>query len=125
MQILPIQAIPNQEFTVTLDSNLWDITLQATNGIMAATLVLNGTTIVQGAACVAGQPLIASHYLENGNFIFITQSEQIPYYTQFNITQSLWYYSQAELAIFRAGNILLNPLGAAPLRFKPQGYTSA
>ena len=95
--IVTIQAIPNQSFTVYLDGNNWNFTIQATNGVMSVTVLLNNTLIISGARVVAGTPILPYLYLENGNFIFLTQNGDLPDYTQFNITQFLYYYSIAEL----------------------------
>jgi hypothetical protein len=131
MQQIPIQQLPNQSFTVLLDGNQWDVTLKTVGDATAVSLILNGTDVLQGARCVAGSFLIPSRYEEAGNFFFVTQSRQLPYYTQFNVTQSLIYASAAELAALRAPKPLpitaadFNPLAALPLRFAPQGYVRA
>lgn len=125
MQIIPLQNAPKFDFQIELDNNLWDISIITTNGVMSATLILNGTLVIQNVRCVAGTPLLPYKYQENGNFIFITQNQQYPNYVNFSQTQFLWYYSQSELSLFRSGSILFNPLGGAPLRYKPVGYMEA
>lgn len=129
---LPISALPNQEFQVVLDQNSWDISIKATNGIMAVSLTLNNNIVIQGARAVAGALIIQSQYLESGNFFFITQNYELPDYTQFGITQSLIYVSAQELAAYRATPsspiitaAYFNPIASLPLRFAPQNYTIA
>jgi hypothetical protein len=129
-QQIAIGALPNQEFTIVLDNNQWDLTLKSTLGIIAASLTLNGNIVIQGTRCVANQLIIPSIYQESGNFLFLTQNFQLPNYTQFGITQFLVYVSAQELATFRqpitppitAADF--NPAGGLPLRFAPQGYTT-
>jgi len=130
-QSIPLQAVPNQNFTINVGGNLFDITLQSTNGVMSVSMTINGVDTLDGIRCVAYAPLIPSKYQEAGNFLFITSNNQIPDYTQFNITQSLIYFTPAELTAFRLPPTLpitdafFNPNGALPLRFAPQGYVLA
>src|SRR4051794_30082585 len=98
---IPISAVPNQRFTVVLDGNSWDVTLRQTNGVMSASLALNGTPVIENVRAVAGMRLIPSRYEEAGNFVFVTADFQMPDYVLFNVSQSLLYASAAELAAVR------------------------
>lgn len=128
---IPVQQLPNQSFTVLLDSNQWDVTLKTVEDTTVASLTLNGADVLDSARCVAGSFLIPSEYEEAGNFFFVTQSEQLPYYTQFNVTQSLVYITAAELTALRAPKAPpvtaadFNPLAALPPRFAPRNYVPA
>lgn len=130
-QSVPIQAIPNQSFSVTLDGNLFDIAIRETNGIMSVSMSINGVDTLDNMRAVAGSPVIPYRYQEAGNFMFLTANYDLPDYTQFNTTQSLVYFTAAELDIFRVPPTLpiketdFNPIGELPLRFSPQGYVSA
>lgn len=135
-QVIPLQAVPNQSLTVTLDGNLWAIGIRTCEGITSVSLTLNGVDIIDNLLAAACAPIIPAPYQENGNFAFLTANNQLPYYTQFNSTQSLFYFSQAELAAFRVKPVAttkrvptvtaasFNPKGQLPLRFVPQGYVS-
>lgn len=129
MKNIPIQAIPNQSFSIILDSNTWNIVLKTVEDITVVSLNLNGVDVVDSARAVAGSFVIPSKYEESGNFIFVTGSNQLPYYTEFGVTQALIYASADELANIRTPIVNpitaadFNPLGALPLRFSPQGYT--
>ena len=128
MQQVPLQPVPNQSFSVLLDANQWAVVLKTVGAATVASLTLNGTDVLDSAHCAAGAFLIPSEYEEAGNFFFVTQSQQLPYYTQFGVTQSLIYISAGELAALRTPKPLpltaadFNPLAALPLRFAPQGY---
>ncbi len=98
---ISLQAIPNQTFSLTLDDHIYDITLKEANGIMAAFISRDNVRIVSGMRVVCGYPLIPYEYLESGNFIFLTADNDLPYYTQFGITQSLIYFSREELEVIR------------------------
>lgn len=134
MQSIPIQAIPSQTFNyVDSLSNSWNIGIRSIGMQMAFTFSLNGTTLIQNISAVAGYRIIPYDYLETGNFVLITQSYQVPDYTQFGTTQSLIFLTQAEIDAFRSSirnlsRITTNsfdPNGALPLRFAPQGYVVA
>lgn len=129
MMQIPLQALPNQEFSLILDGNSWDISLKTTDGITSASLTLNGVDILDGAPVVAGAWIIQAAYQNSGNFFFVTHNFQLPAYTQFGVSQSLIYASQAEINALdapapppiKASNF--NPIAALPLRFAPIGYT--
>ena len=126
---IPIASVPNQVFTVVLDGNNWDISIRLSDGVMAVSLSLNGTPVIENLRAVATMRLIPSRYEEAGNFIFLTANGQLPDYALFGTTQSLLYVSAAELAAIRAPTPVritkayFNPLAALPLRFAPQDYS--
>lgn len=125
--LVPIQAIPNQEFTITINGVTYDITLKTVEDFTAASLTINGVDTIDGSRTPAGAPLLPYKYEENGNFMFTnSNSFRMPFYTNFNVTQVLLYFSPAELAAARAlPPPVFNPIGALPLRYKPQGYVAA
>jgi hypothetical protein len=110
---IPLQAIPNQTLTVTLDQLYYTIYINSTNrfndspvslGCMAITIIRAGVVIVTGQRIVCNYPLISYLYLESGNFALLTLNDALPDYTQFGITQSLIYISQADLTTLRASS---------------------
>lgn len=128
MMQVPIQALPNQQFFIKLGNDFYSMSLRTTNGVMSVSIARNNVLIVENARCVAGFQLISSRYEENGNFTFVTANNQLPDYRKFNITQSLLFFTADELAFLRQpapvpiASTCFNPLGALPLRYKPQGY---
>lgn len=102
MQRISLAAVPNQSFSVVLDSNAWDLTIKTAGNIMTATISFNNILLVSNARIVAGYPLLNYTSLENGNFIITTLNGVYPFYTQFGISQFLLYASQAEIDAFRA-----------------------
>lgn len=100
---IEIAPIPNQSFSIRLEDNQYDITIRESVGCMCATVVRNNITILSNIRLVAGTPLIPFSYLESGNFVLDTQDELLPDYTLFGVTQFLYYFTQAEVASFRAG----------------------
>lgn len=140
---IPIQQLASQDFSITLDGNLYQISIKTCNGITTVSLEQNGTDIVDNAIAPSAGPIIPAQYLEAGNFAFLTANQQLPNYEQFGVTQSLVYFTEDELAAFRVPPnsyvaplspanpqtptvtaSFFNPIAALPLRFAPQGYTS-
>jgi hypothetical protein len=124
-QSIALQAIPNQSFSFNASNTTFGIILKAAAGCMAASITINGTDVIDNARCVAWRGIIPARYQENGNFMFMTQNLQLPWYSQFGTTQTLIYLSPTELTSIRGGNLLFSPFGALPLRFSPQNYVEA
>ena len=125
---VPIQAIPNQSFTIPLDGNTFVITIKTTNGITAVSMTINEVDTIDNLIAAAGTLIIPAQYQEAGNFMFLTANYDLPIYTQFNVTQTLVYFTAAELTTFRTPvsppitAAYFNPIANLPLRFSPQGY---
>lgn len=103
---VPITNIPNQSLSFSADNNLYDIRIHATGDndepgteVMTFDISINGVVIITGIRAVAGFPIIPSVYLQNGNFIVLTENDDYPDWNQFGISQQLIYTSEAELAI--------------------------
>ncbi len=131
MQTVPIQAIPQQTFTyIDPSNNTWSIGIRNVAMQMAFTFSLNGKLLIQNICAVAGYRIIPYDYLENGNFVLITQNFQLPDYTQFGTTQTLVFLSEADILAFRSPirslaqvfKSTFDPNGGLPLRFAPTGY---
>lgn len=89
----------SQSFTCVLGGKRYDITIRDIGGdIMAATIVRDGVTLIEGQRVVAGTPLLPYTHLEDGNFMLLTQGGQYPYYTEFGVTQFLLYLTPEEIA---------------------------
>jgi hypothetical protein len=98
MQTVPLEPIPNQRLGIRLGGDRYDITLKEVGGVMSVTILRGDVTLVQGLRCVAGTPLIPYSYLAtSGNFIFVTENEELPDWRLFGSTQTLVYASSAEL----------------------------
>ena len=128
---IPIQAVPNQSFSIVLDTNRWDIAIKTTNDAVSVSLTLNNVEVIRNLRAVAGMRIIPSRYEEAGNFAIITNNGAVPDYLEFGISQYLVYLSDAELEVIRTPDVPpitaadFSPLAALPLRFSPQGYVLA
>lgn len=118
MEIIPIDAIPNQSFSIVLDNNNYQISLKLTKNVISCTIVRNGETIIQNQRCVSGTPLIPYKYIEDGNFAFITQNQELPNYEEFGVTQFLAYFTQDDIDDSRdSDELIFNPIANKPLRY--------
>jgi len=97
MIAIPLAAIPNQSFTITLDGVRYGITIKEALGIMVSSIERDGVSITRAQKCAAGTPLLPYNHQMDGNFIFVTVNGEDPFYTEFSSTQSLVYLSQAEI----------------------------
>ncbi len=99
---IPLAAIPNQSLSIRLNTRRYEITLLASAGIMAATIVRDGALLVQGVRCSPSMPLLPSYKEDNsGNFVFETEGGDYPDYTKFDSTHTLLYVSDMELKDIR------------------------
>lgn len=98
MRLVPLQAIPNQRLTLTLDGNRWDLTIKQARTSMIADVTLNDTPVMQGVRFCVGTPLIPYRYLQGaGNFLLLVDNEQLPDWRQFGASQVLVYVSPGEV----------------------------
>lgn len=100
MRTFPLSAIPNQKFSAQLEGNRYEITLKETRGVMSVSIIRNDIIIVEGLRVVAGTPLLPYEYQETGNFMIITENEDLPDWTKFGAGQSLVYLTIAEIGAF-------------------------
>lgn len=98
-----LKPIPNQSLSIPLGNQLYDIILKSTNGVMSASIARGNVVILSNVRLVAGTLIIPYRYLEDGNFFMETANGDLPDYTQFGITQRLYYITAAELGAIRAG----------------------
>ena len=101
MQLIPVQPLPNQSFSTTLGSDLYDLKFITCVNITACTILRNKQLIVLNSRVVPNMPIIPYKYLEAGNFMMLVRSGQYPIYSEFGVTQFLIYASADELASIR------------------------
>lgn len=99
MQVINIDAVPNQSFSVTVDGNRWDFVIKEAVTSMIADISLNDERILSGQILVTGEPFIPYRFLQgSGNFLILTESDQLPDWRRFGVDQILTYASAAEIA---------------------------
>ncbi|UUM20925.1 hypothetical protein [Mycoavidus sp. SF9855] len=102
MMQIPLIATANQSLSIRLEDRRYEITIQATAGVMAATITRDETLLVQSLRCHPRAMLLPSYKEDDsGNFIFDTENGEYPDYTKFESTHALLYVSHAELETSR------------------------
>lgn len=117
MQIIPLQSIPNQSFSVQLDNINFDLRLHDCGNIMAVDIIVNNVPLLSGIRAVNGFPIIPTRYLEApvGNFMFanaLDNDDEYPYWDRFGTDQILVYASPQELAGFNFKDYIQGILSA-------------
>lgn len=103
MLLIPLQAVPRQELTVTIDQNRWLIRVVQAGEMMLCDFTLNEVVQIQGVRGVPAQRLLPYQYLQQragGNFAFTTgdMNQRIPWFEDFGVTCFLIYATSEELA---------------------------
>jgi hypothetical protein len=98
MRDIPLSRVPNQQLNVTLDGQRWSLTVKVGQHTMFADIRRNDEVVLLGQRLVAGTPFLPYAYLAgDGNFWFLTENEELPWWERFGIDQVLVYVSPGEL----------------------------
>ena len=97
MKEIPLKQFPRQSLSVVLENSLYELSLKECNGIMAATVIRDGETIVNNRRVCAGTPIIPSRYLSDGNFFILTNGDDLPYYTGFESSNTFVFLTNEEM----------------------------
>lgn len=98
MQTISLEQTANQSFSLLLDGNRWDFVIKQVVTSMIADISLNDELILSGQILVAGTPIIPYEYLQgSGNFLVLTENDQLPNWTMFGVDQFMVYASAAEI----------------------------
>ena len=97
MKEIPLKVFARQSLSVMLEQSLYEISLKECNGIMAATIIRDGVTVISNRRVCAGMTIIPEGYLEEGNFVILTEDDEIPYYTGFESSNVLVYLTIDEV----------------------------
>lgn len=103
MDLIELARVPNQSFSVTLEGVRWDITIKQAREVMIVDISRDSIEILRGQRIVAGTPIIPYRYLqEDGNFLLLTDGDELPNWERFEVDQQLIYASAAEIAAIPA-----------------------
>lgn len=106
MQTLDLANVSSQSFSTTLDNDRYVIGIYQTAGCMSCDINRNEVDLVTGYRITSGAFMIPfSSQGTSGNFILVTQNDDLPDYTQFNTTQILTYLTAAEMAAAVGGTV--------------------
>jgi hypothetical protein len=102
MELITLNPIPSQAFTVSLGGNNYAIKIYSIDGHTAYDLSVNDKVIVTGFKMVNDIPLMPYDYQEvNGNILLSLPEAEIPDYSRFGISQFLYYLNAEETAAYR------------------------
>ncbi len=99
VKIIPIQAIPNQQFQVVLDGQNCVIHLYQKGKFMYFDLTCNGTKIRDGAICLSSVDLVQYPTPYFSGVLFFTDNtdhDQPPYYAELGKRYFLCFDDGAE-----------------------------
>lgn len=103
MRIIELAATPNQSFSVTLEGNRWDFVIKQAVTSMIADVTLNEVVRLTGIRIVAETPIIPYEYLQGaGNFIILTENEEIQYWERFGVDQIMVFATPEEIEAAKA-----------------------
>lgn len=94
---IKLMQYPNQTFPVTLDSSRYEITIKDVDQCLTIDITKDDAVIIQGCRILPNSLIIPYTYLTDGNFILVTQDEELPDWNQFEITQELFYLTGDEI----------------------------
>lgn len=102
---IDIANVPNQSIEVELEQSRYTLRFFACFDCMAVDVSRDGVQLVTGARVVSGGLLIPAQYqfYGRGNFMILTANDDLPYYDQFGVTQSLFYFTAEEMAAAYGG----------------------
>lgn len=97
---IPLQAIANQSLSIPLENSRFVLTIKEASGGMVCTIERDGVVLIQNVRLVGDAFVLPYEYLHEGigNFFISTQSEQLPWWEQFGITQFMVYAGADEIA---------------------------
>lgn len=94
---IPLQAIPNQSFSVALDGVQYNFIIKASGNVMTCTVAINNVIVISGVRILPQSAIIPYPYLSSANFFMSCTTDDYPYWPNFNVTQFLVYSSAAEV----------------------------
>lgn len=100
MQIIPLQPVPSQTFTITLNNQLCQINVYQKNTGLFLDLFVGGVLIIGGVICLNLVRIVRNTYLGFiGDLAFIdNQGSSDPFYTGLGTRYSLAYLELPDVA---------------------------
>jgi hypothetical protein len=105
MRLIPLQAVPNQSLSFTLDDNRWQIRIAQAVTSMFMDITINDEVVILGTRIPGDDFIIPYPYigLRHGNLMLTTQNERMPDWNRFGLTQQLFYWSPEEMEALANG----------------------
>lgn len=89
----------SQTFTSTIENDRYSLTVYAIPGGVCYDISRNEVVLIQGNRITPGEFMLPYYWqwAGHGNFLLLTQDNDLPDNTQFGVTQTLLYYTIAEM----------------------------
>ncbi|EEV4189237.1 TPA: hypothetical protein PN979_003140 [Escherichia coli] len=100
MITIPLNSEPNQSLSILLDGIDHKLTIKEAGGLMMITIERDGKTIISNTRLLPKTLIIPYQYCESGNFVFLTENDEVPYYTRLD-RQILIYVTASEMEAYR------------------------
>jgi hypothetical protein len=92
-----ITNIPNQTFSCDTPNGTYYFELMSFRGLMYVSISKDDVTLVNGVRIVQNKPIIPLGLARNGNFMFISNSEEYPTYKELDSSVKLVYITPEDL----------------------------
>lgn len=101
MQIIPLQNIPNQVFSITLNEVDYRIALRTIQGFTLISVWQNGDILFYNQLCVPNSFVNPYDYVsQNGKLYFRCLDDEYPNYNLFGNTQQLYFLTPDEVKAY-------------------------
>lgn len=94
-----LQQLSNQELSIALENSRYVIRVVETNTMMAITITKDDVVLIENARLLPNDFILRSNLVDpdSGNFFMFVQSDAIPDWNNFGVTQFLQYITSDEL----------------------------
>ena len=96
MELIPIEAIPNQKFNVQLSGKTYNISINTRRGLSFLSMSIGETPLVSGRICLPNKKIEIPNYKFQGVLFWHCQDNETPFYKQFGVLHKLYYATDEE-----------------------------
>ena len=97
VQLINLVANANQSFTLIIDNHRYEVTIRSSFSGVCVDLVVDDLMVVSGVRILPKEPMVPYDYMTSGNFVLLTEMDQLPDFREFGTTQFLFYVDQETL----------------------------
>lgn len=96
IQVIPLEALPNQTLTIRLNDHRYEIKIQTiSDDLMCISITRDNVKLIQGVRCIPQMSFIPNNLVMGlGNFYFKTVNDEYPNYQKFGGDHILYYSSE-------------------------------
>lgn len=102
MFIVPLDTVPNQEFSIVLNGLDYHIALRTIQGLTYMSCWVGQKPLFYNQLCTPNNWVNVYDYISiNGKFYFKCLENNYPTYPQFGVTQTLIFYTPEEVEVIK------------------------